>query len=194
LNREARRLAEEGRRIVIAVTGASGIAIGLRLLEVLRAEKHLIMSEDAKKILEIETDLSEEDAESNADFVHDNSDMSSSLSSGSNRFDAMVIVPCSMSTLSKISAGIADNLITRVASVCLKEHRTLIIVPRETPLSPVHLKNMTYLAELGVGILPACPAFYPRPETIEDMIDFVVGRIMDLLKIDNDLYGRWEGK
>ena len=181
------------KRIVIGISGASGVTIGLRLLEVLTAEKHLIISEDAKQLIEIETDLTGEEAEANADVVHKNSDMSSSIASGSFKYDAMIIVPCSMSTLSKIATGISDNLITRAASVCLKEHRPLVIVPRETPLSAIHLKNMTDLAQLGVFILPACPAFYPKPEKIEDMVDFIVGRILDVLGIENSLYDRWEG-
>jgi 4-hydroxy-3-polyprenylbenzoate decarboxylase len=182
------------KRIVIGITGASGVAIGLRLVEALSAEKHLIISEEAKRLIEIETGLADEEAEANADFVYDNSDMGSGLASGSYRYDAMVIAPCSMSTLSKISAGIADNLITRAAAVCLKEHRTLVLVPRETPISTIHLKNMAALSELGVFILPACPAFYPRPEKMEDAIDFIVGRILDVLGIENDLYERWGGK
>lgn len=182
------------KRAVIGITGASGTAIGLRLLEVMSAEKHLIISEDAKQLIEIETELTEEDAEANADFVYDNSDLTSSLASGSARYDALIIAPCSMSTLSKIAVGIADNLITRVAAVCLKEHRPIVLVPRETPLSAIHLRNMASLAELGVVILPACPAFYPKPEKIEDMVDFIVGRILDVLGIENNLYERWEGK
>ncbi len=183
----------ESNRIVVAVTGASGVAIGLRLLEVLTKEKHLIISEEAKELIEIETGLGEEEVEANADFVHENSDMGSVLASGSFKFDAMVIAPCSMSTLSKISVGISDNLVTRAAAVCLKEHRPLVLVPRETPLSAIHLRNMADLAQLGVFILPACPAFYPKPEKIEDMIDFVVGRILDVLGVENNLYERWSG-
>lgn len=181
-------------KIVIGMTGASGAAIGLRLLEVLDAEKHLIISEEARKIIELETELSGEDAETNADFVYENGDLGSVLSSGSYRYDAMVVAPCSMSTLSKISTGISDNLITRCASVCLKEHRLLVLVPRETPISAVHLKNMAYLAELGAIVLPASPAFYPRPKSVEDMIDFIVGRVLDVLGIDNELYNRWTGE
>ena len=182
------------KRIVIGITGASGVAIGLRLLEVLKGEKHLIISEEAAKLIEIETDITEEDAEANADFAYDNSDIGSVLASGSFKYDAMVIAPCSMSTLSKINAGISDNLITRAAAVCLKEHRTLVLVPRETPISTIHLRNMADLSQLGVFILPACPAFYPRPETVDDMVDFIVGRIADVLGIENDLYERWGGK
>jgi len=190
----ANHMPEAIKRIVIGITGASGVAIGLRLLEVLRAEKHLIISDEAARLIEIETGLSLEDSEANADFVYDNSELGSVLASGSFGYDAMVIAPCSMSTLSKINAGISDNLITRAAAVCLKEHRTLVLVPRETPMSTIHLRNMADLSQLGVFILPACPAFYPRPESINDMIDFVVGRIADVLGIENDLYERWSGK
>lgn len=181
------------KRLVVGITGASGTAIGLRLLEVLSAEKHLIISEDAKQLIEIETKLTEEDIEANADFVYENSDLSSPLASGSCRYDALIVAPCSMSTLSKIAVGIADNLITRVAAVCLKEHRPIVLVPRETPISAIHLRNMTSLAELGVVILPACPAFYPKPEKVEDMVDFIVGRILDVLGMENNLYERWKG-
>ena len=181
-------------RIVVGITGASGVAIGLRLVEVLTAEKHLIISDEAKRLIEIETGLSEDEAVANADVVYDNSDMGSGLASGSYRYDAMVIAPCSMSTLSKINAGISDNLITRAAAVCIKEHRPLVLVPRETPLSTIHLRNMAELSQLGVFILPACPAFYPHPEKMEDIIDFMVGRILDVLGIENDLYERWGSK
>jgi len=182
------------KRIVVGLSGASGVAIGLRLLEVLSAEKHLIVSEEAWKLIEIETGLTDEEVEANADFVYDNTDFSSSLASGSFQYDAMVIAPCSMSTLSKINAGISDNLMTRAAAVCLKERRKLILVPRETPLSTIHLRNMANLSEMGVIILPASPAFYPRPEKMEDVVDFLVGRILDVLGIENDLYERWPGK
>lgn len=184
---------EERESIVVAITGASGVAVGLRLLEVISVKKHLIISDEGRRIIEVETGLTDEDANANADFVYDNADLFSPLSSGSFKFKAMVIAPCSMSTMSKIATGIADNLITRTAAICLKEHRPLILVPRETPVSAIHLRNMAVLADLGVVILPLSPAFYPRPEKIEDMIDFIAGRILDVLKIENDLYRRWDG-
>lgn len=182
------------KRVIVGITGASGVAIGLRLVEVLTAEKHLIISDEARQLIEIETGLAEDEAGANADFVYENSDMGAAIASGSYRYDAMVIAPCSMSTLSKINAGISDNLITRAAAVCIKEHRQLVLVPRETPISTIHLRNMADLSELGAFILPACPAFYPHPEKMEDVVDFIVGRILDVLGIENDLYERWGGK
>jgi len=180
-------------RVIVGLTGASGIRYGVRLLECLECDTAAIISDDAALMAEGETGLAAKDIGAKAGESHDNGDLSSPLASGSVGFDAFVIVPCSMSTLSKVSCGIADNLITRVASVALKERRRLIIVPRETPLSTIHLQNMTRLSEAGAVILPACPAFYPSPGSVDEMVDFVVGRILDLLGQKHDLYRRWDG-
>lgn len=178
-------------KIVIGVTGASGVIYGVRLLENLKEEKYLIVSENAKKIMEYETEYKIKDVEKLAGHYYENNDLFPEISSGSFIFDAMVIVPCSMSTLSKIANGISDNLITRTASVCLKEKRKLVIVPRETPVSTIHLQNMAKLSENGAIILPAMPGFYPKPANVDDTINFVVGKIMDCLGIENNLYKRW---
>ncbi len=178
-------------KIVIGITGASGVIYGVRFLENLKEEKYLIVSENAKKIMEYETEYKIKDVEKLAEHYYENNDLFPDISSGSFMFDAMVIVPCSMSTLSKIANGISDNLITRTASVCLKEKRKLIIVPRETPVSTIHLQNMAKLSENGAIILPAMPGFYPKPANVDDMINFVVGKIMDSLGIENKLYKRW---
>lgn len=177
-------------KTVIAITGASGTLYGIKLLEVLEGEKFLIISEQGKELIEIETDYTIEKLEKTAHYYEDHQ-LDAPLASGSFLFDAMVIVPCSVSTLSKIAVGIADTLITRCACVTLKERRKLILVPRETPLTTVHLKNMASLSMQGVVILPAMPAFYPNPKSIEDMVFFVVGKILDQLQVDHDLYQRW---
>lgn len=180
-------------RTVVALTGASGSVYGIGLLKALPGHKTVIVSEDAAAITLEETGLGRGDVEALADDHFSNSDLSAPISSGSVKFDAMVIAPCSASTMSKVACGIADNLITRAASVALKERRTLVLVVRETPLSTIHLGNMERLSAAGAVVMPACPAFYPRPKTVEDMVDFVVGRVLDVLGVENDLYGRWSG-
>ena len=181
--------------LVIAITGASGIKYGIKLLEYLNTRDDinvdLIISKDGMSLIEHECETCLADIAEAVDNYYDNSDFMVPISSGSKKFDAMIIVPCSMSTLSKISMGISDNLITRTASVALKEHRDLILVPRETPLSAIQLKNMTKLAKLGVCILPAMPAFYPEPKEIDDLLNFIAGKILDQLDIENDQYRRW---
>jgi 4-hydroxy-3-polyprenylbenzoate decarboxylase len=178
-------------KIVIGITGASGTVYGIMLLENLKEEKFLIVSENAKKIIEYETEYKIKDVKKLAEHYYENNDLFPDISSGSFHFDAMIIVPCSMSTLSKIANGISDNLITRTAAVCLKEKRKLVLVPRETPVSTIHLQNMAKLSESGAIILPAMPGFYPKPENIDDTVNFVVGKIMDCLGIENNLYKRW---
>jgi 4-hydroxy-3-polyprenylbenzoate decarboxylase len=179
---------------VVGVTGASGVIYGLRLLEELPGRRSVIVSEDAAKIAEVELGISKDDILSKADAHYENDDMFSPLASGSVKFDSMVIAPCSTSTMSKIACGIADNLITRVASVALKEKRKLVLLIRETPLSSIHLGNMERLALAGATVMPASPAFYPKPDDIDDLVDFVVGRVLDELGIENKLYRRWAGK
>jgi 4-hydroxy-3-polyprenylbenzoate decarboxylase len=178
---------------VVGITGASGIIYGVRLLEKLPKRKAVIISSDAAKIARIELGASRRSIESLADISYGNDDMYSPLASGSVRFDSMAIAPCSTSTMSKIACGIADNLITRVAAVALKERRKLVLLIRETPLSSIHLSNMERLSLAGATIMPACPAFYPMPKNVDDMVDFMVGRVLDELGIDNDLYTRWSG-
>lgn len=181
-------------KIVIGFSGASGIIYGIRLLEILHSinvQTYLIISEWAKKNIEIETDKSLEYVKSLSSVNYDNFRLDASVSSGSFLHDGMVIVPCSMKSLSSIANGYDDTLISRAASVTLKESRKLIIVPRETPLSRIHLENMVKLQEAGAIILPAMPGFYHKPSTIEEIIDHLVGKILDQLNIKHDLFKRW---
>ncbi|MGB7936942.1 MAG: UbiX family flavin prenyltransferase [Nitrososphaeraceae archaeon] len=182
-------------KIVIGFSGASGIIYGIRLLEILHSiniQTYLIISEWAKKNIEIETDKSLEYVKSLSSVNYDNFKLDASVSSGSFLHDGMVIVPCSMKSLSSIANGYDDTLISRAASVTLKESRKLIIVPRETPLSRIHLENMIKLQEAGAIILPAMPGFYHNPSTIDEIIDHLVGKILDQLKIEHDLFKRWK--
>lgn len=182
-------------KIVIGFSGASGIIYGIRLLEILHSiniQTYLIISEWAKKNIEIETDKTLEYIKSLSSVNYDNFKLDASVSSGSFLHDGMVIVPCSMKSLSSIANGYDDTLISRAASVTLKESRKLIIVPRETPLSRIHLENMIKLQEAGAIILPAMPGFYHKPSTIDEIIDHLVGKILDQLKIEHDLFKRWK--
>jgi len=182
-------------KVVVGISGASGVIYGIRLLEELEkvgAETHLILSSIAKDIIEYETDYSVDDVEKIATYVHDENDLNAIVNSGSFKFDASVIIPCSMKTLSSISNGYGNNVITRVGDVTLKERRKLIIVPRETPLRTVHLENMTNLSREGAIILPAMPGFYHKPENIDDQVNFIVGKIFDILDINNNLFTKWK--
>lgn len=181
-------------RLIVAITGASGVAYGKRLLEVLREKKvetYLIVSKAAENVIEHELETTKRELEKLASHVYDVNDLSSPIVSGSFKIDGMIVIPCSMKTLAGIALGYSDNLILRAADVTLKEKRKLILVPRETPLSMVHLRNMLDLASQGVFILPAMPAYYHKPEKIEDLIDFVVGKALDLLGIEHKLFKRW---
>jgi len=179
-------------RIVVGITGASGIEYAVGLLRTLKEKKLLIISEHGKRLVEIETTVSKKEIEALADEVFGDDDLEAAIASGSSDFDAMCIVPCSMSTLSKIASGIADTLITRTASVSLKEGRRLVLVPRETPLSKIHIDNMSRLSGAGAVILPAMPAFYTKPMQVKDMVDFIVGKIMESLGLDHTLYEKWK--
>ncbi len=180
-------------RTVVGITGASGAAYAYGLLENLRGEVDLIISRDAEDVIRAETDREPKDFEALAGRTFRNDDLSAPPASGSYPFDAMVIVPCSGTTVAKIAAGIADNLITRAAAVALKERRALVLVPRETPLSPVMLENLLKLARAGAAILPAMPGFYHRPTTVKELVDFVVARILDQLGRDQALVPAWKG-
>ena len=176
-------------RIVVAITGASGAILGIRLLQSLKGEEtYLIISENAEKIIRYETDYDLEEIKGMVSRVYLNENMEADIASGTTKFDSFVIAPCSTSTLSKIACGIADNLITRVASVALKEGRKIILVPRETPLNPIVLENMLKLSKLGVKIIPPVPAFYLRPKKIEDVVNYIVGKILDSLGVEHNLY------
>ena len=183
--------------IVVGISGASGAQYGIRLLQILREKgciTHLVLTDSAAKIIEIETDLKVGEVEAMADHVYRPHDFAASIASGSHLFHAMAIIPCSMGTLSAVAWGSSDTLIARTADVCLKEKRRLIMVPRETPLSLIQIRNMAAAAEAGAIILPACPAFYSRPESLDDLVDVLVGRVLDLLGLENDLYQRWKGQ
>jgi 4-hydroxy-3-polyprenylbenzoate decarboxylase len=183
-------------QIVVALTGASGVVYGIRMLEALKklkVESHLVMSEWAEKNIEIETDLSTEYVRSLASRYYDDNDMAAPISSGSFKVNGMAVIPCSMKTLSGIANAVDDNLITRAAGVCIKESRKLVVVPRETPLSRIHLDNMVKVAQNGVIVLPAMPGFYHRPRTIDDLINHVVGKTLDQFGIEHKLFARWTG-
>lgn len=182
--------------IIVALTGASGIIYGLKLIEFFDENNikfTAMISENAKKVAKYE--LSEEELKKlfSFNFIEEN-EIDSSLASGSNAKDAMVIVPCSMKTLSSIAHGYASNAISRAADVMLKENKKLILVPRETPLNAIHLENMLKLAKLGAVILPAMPGFYHKPKRISELVDFIVSRILDNLGIENELIKRWSKK
>jgi len=178
-------------RYVVAITGASGIMYGVKILKELPGEKILVISDMAKKIIPDESDLKVEDVEKMADVVLDDHDLFASISSGSYRFDAMIVAPCSSSTLAKIASGLADTLITRAAAVALKESRKLVLVTRETPKSAIMLENELKLARCGATILDANPGFYSNPKTLDDIIAFIAGRCLDQLNLEHSLYRKW---
>lgn len=181
-------------RIVTAITGATGVIYGIRLLEVLQGldvESHLVLSESAKKNILIETKYTVEYVEHLADVVHDFKDIGAPISSGSFKTDGMIIVPCTIKTLSGIANSYNENLVVRAADVALKERRRLIVVVRETPFHKGHLQLMSRVTELGGIILPPIPAFYHLPITIQDIIDHIVGKILDLMEIEHSLFKRW---
>ena len=184
-------------KILIGITGASGIGYAMDLLtaldEIDNIETYLILSDSATHVLKAETDADLDDLIDLTDHVYNNDDFNQNVCSGSALFDAMVIIPCTMSTLAKLSNGIADNVITRAGAVTLKERRKFIIVPRETPLSTIHLKNMYELSVAGAIIVPAMPGFYNRPEDISDLQRFMTGRVLDLLGLRNEVSPRWDG-
>jgi 4-hydroxy-3-polyprenylbenzoate decarboxylase len=182
------------KRLVIGITGASGAIYGVRLLEVIRGkiETHLIMTEQAKQTLLLETDLSVRDVESLASFVHSNDDLGSSLSSGSFITQGMVIIPCSIKTLSAVAHSYSQNLIGRAADVSLKERRRVVLVVRETPLHLGHIRLMALATEIGCVVLPPVPGFYHRPATIADIVNHTLGKILDLFDIPHELFRRWQ--
>ncbi|MEW6447724.1 MAG: UbiX family flavin prenyltransferase [Bacillota bacterium] len=183
-------------RIIVAITGASGVIYGITLLEVLRkleVETHLILSRRAEEIIALETSLTAADMRALTPHVYSESNFNAPVASGSFLHQGMVIAPCSMKTLAGIAAGYAENLIQRAADVTIKERRRLVLVPRESPFSAIHLENMLQLSRLGVVIAPPVPAFYNRPKTIAELVEFSVGRILDLLGVENELFQRWGG-
>ena len=171
-------------KLIVATSGASGVNLGIKALELLpeSIDKHFIMSENSKTVLSKEMNIT----------MHENKDISASIASGSFGTDAMIIAPCSMNTLAKIACGISDNLVTRCASVMIKEQKKLILAPREMPFSAIALENMQKLATLGVIIAPPVMAYYSEQQTLESMENFIIGKWFDLLGIENNLYKRWE--
>lgn len=183
-------------RIVVGMTGATGVVIGIELLRALRqlnVETHLIMSRWARATLATETDLTVSDVRALADHVHGPDDQAATISSGTFRTDGMVVVPCSMKTLAAIRSGYGDGLIARAADVTLKERRRLVLVPRETPLNEIHLENMLVLARMGVVILPPVPAFYLRPQSVSDIVAILVSRVLDQFGWELPGTVRWKG-
>ena len=186
------------KRIVIGISGASGVIYGVRMLSLLKEkdfETHLILSEAGKKNIEIETSYKAGEVAAMATHVYDNKDVGAALASGSFLTYGMVVVPCTIKTLSGIANSYTDNLLVRAADVTLKEKRKLVLVVRETPLHKGHLRLMTMAADMGAHILPPVPSFYHQPKTIDDLIDQTIGKIFDYLGIKHDLFRRWgEGK
>jgi 4-hydroxy-3-polyprenylbenzoate decarboxylase len=185
------------KRLIVAITGASGARYGVRLLELLRAtegiETHLMISDAAALNLHHELDVKRKDIEALAHHVHSVRDIGACVASGSFRADGMVIAPCSMKTLAAVAHGMCDNLITRAADVTLKERRRLVLLVRETPFNLAHLRNMTAVTEMGGIIFPPLPALYQRPQSIDEMIDHTVGRVMDMLGLEQSLAPEWNG-
>lgn len=191
--------------MIVGLTGASGAVYGVRLVEVLLQadyEVHLVVSPAGYQVLEYEMGIAGETAlqdallskaDSGKLILHRHENIAAAIASGSFQTEGMVVSPCSMGTLAAIAQGLAQNLLTRSADVCLKERRPLILVVRETPLHAIHLENMLKLSRMGAVILPAMPAFYQHPQTIEDMVDFITGRTLDSLKISHALYERYDG-
>ncbi|KQW89883.1 3-octaprenyl-4-hydroxybenzoate carboxy-lyase [Massilia sp. Root418] len=183
-------------RLVIAITGATGAVYGVRLLQVLKelaVETHLVVSDAAVLTLHQETGLQRKEVEALADVVHKQNNIGAAIASGSFQSDGMVIAPCSMKTLASVAHGLSDNLVARAADVVLKERRRLVLMVRETPFNLAHLRNMTAVTEMGGIIFPPLPSFYHQPQTIAEMVDHTVARVIDLFGIAHQLAPRWDG-
>ena len=184
-------------RLVVGLSGSSGLPYGIRLLEVLRKlgtrEVHLILTEAAKLNISVETDWRAKDVEECADVVHNVMNISASIASGSFKTEGMIVAPCSIRTLSAITHSLADNLLTRAADVTLKERRRLMLMPREAPLHTGHCKLLYGASQLGVIVFPPMPGFYGRPRTIDDLVNTTIGRVLDLFGIDAGLVKPWTG-
>ncbi len=183
--------------LVVGITGASGAVYGIRLLEVLSSiknvETHLIMSEPAEAIIKYETGRSIEDVKELASFSYDIRDIGAQIASGSFKTDGMIVAPCTVKTMSAIANSYSENLLIRVGDVTLKERRQLLLLVRETPLHIGHLRNMERLCEMGAIIMPPAPAFYHKPQTIQDIVDHTVGKMLDIFGIEHNLFQRWPG-
>ena len=181
-------------RLMVGISGASGVIYGVRLLELLRplaVETHLVMTKAAEMTLAYETDLKPTDVRALADVNHVNTDIGAAPASGSFKMLGMIVAPCSIRSMSEIATGVTSSLLTRAADVVLKERRRLVLVIRETPLHAGHLHNLARLAELGAIVAPPMPAFYPRPASVDDVIDHTAGRVLDLFDIDVGVVRRW---
>jgi len=183
--------------LIVGITGASGAVYGIRLLEVLSSTKdvetHLIVSEAAEAIIKYETDRSIQEAKELASFSYDIKDIGAQISSGSFKTDGMIVAPCTVKTMSAIANSYSENLLVRVGDVTIKERRRLLLLVRETPLHLGHLRNMERLCEMGAIIMPPAPAFYHKPQTIQDIVDHTVGKMLDIFGIEHTLFLRWPG-
>ncbi|HBQ8701454.1 TPA: non-oxidative hydroxyarylic acid decarboxylases subunit B [Klebsiella pneumoniae] len=184
-------------KLIIGMTGATGAPLGVALLQALRdmpeVETHLVMSKWAKTTIELETPWTAREVAALADFSHNPADQAATISSGSFRTDGMIVIPCSMKTLAGIRAGYAEGLVGRAADVVLKEGRKLVLVPREMPLSTIHLENMLALSRMGVAMVPPMPAYYNHPETVDDITNHIVTRVLDQFGLDYHKARRWNG-
>lgn len=184
------------RRLIVGITGASGSCYAVRLMDVLQemgAELHLVVTESGFRVLAYECGITRDELTRRVAHLYPNTDVGAAIASGSFRVDAMVVLPCSMRAAGALSHGVTNDLLTRAADVTLKEGRKLLLVPRETPMHEIHLENLLHLARAGAIIMPAAPGFYHRPERIEDLVDMMVGKILDRLGIEPDaeLFTRW---
>ncbi|HEX7643537.1 MAG TPA: UbiX family flavin prenyltransferase [Burkholderiaceae bacterium] len=187
----------QARRLIVAITGATGAVYGVRLLQALSAipgmETHAVVSDAGVLNLHQELGMSRKDAEALAHHVHNPRDIGAAIASGSFLSDGMIVAPCSMKTLASVAHGLSDNLIARAADVILKERRKLVLMVRETPFNLAHLRNMTAVTEMGGIIFPPLPGFYHKPQTMDDMVDHTIGRVLDLFDIPHTLTPRWNG-
>src|ERR1700756_3290612 len=191
------QLSHGDRRLIIGISGASGVIYGVRLLELLRnagVETHLVLTKTAEVTFAHETNLKIADVKALADVCHRVDDMAAPISSGSFKTAGMIVAPCSVRSMSEIASGVTTTLLTRSADVVLKERRKLVLMVRETPLHAGHLRSMTALSEMGAIIAPPLPAFYPRPETLDDMVNHTIGRVLDLFGLESGLVSRWKGQ
>jgi 4-hydroxy-3-polyprenylbenzoate decarboxylase len=191
---EDRSVGREIKRVIVGISGATGIVYGVRLLEELRAagvETHLVTSRAGEVTRSYETPYSAKELRAKADVSHPIGDVGAAIASGSFRTRGMIIAPCSMRTLAEIATGMTTTLLTRAADVCLKERRRIVLLVRETPLTTIHLRNMLAATEAGAIVFPPVPAFYDRPTTVDDIVNHTIGRVLDLFDLDSDLIHRW---
>ena len=182
------------KKLIVGITGASGSVYAIRLIDVLRTqgiEVHAVVTDSGQRVLDYECGMTMEELSRRVDVLYPNVDVGAAIASGSFRMDAMVVLPCSMKTAGAIAHGVTDDLLTRAADVTLKEGRRLLLVPRETPMHEIHLENLLRLARAGAVIMPAAPGFYHRPETLDDLVNMMVGKILDRLGIEAELFTRW---